>query len=136
MMITKEAADALSQVLLEREQRQSTDRKNARARRSQVLYRFPELKGFEPWQRELITRHCAELALREPLILVAFFVWLAVAIAVAFDLPSRTLGVSSGPIIVVLGLSLSLFHRWRVQQNVRAFLKFVGERQGSSSDAG
>jgi hypothetical protein len=135
-MITKETADALAQVLLDQEQRQSTDRKNAQARRSGWLYRFPELKGFQPWQRELITRRCAELVLREPLIFVAFFVWLAVAVAVAFNLPSRVFGVSSGLVIMVLGLALLLLHRWRVRHNVRAFLQFVASEEGRRANAG
>ena len=135
-MITKETADALAQVLLDQEQRASTDRKNARARRSGLLYRFPELNHFQPWQRELITRRCAQLALREPLIFVAFFVWLAVVVAVAFNFPRRVFGISSGPVIVALGLALLVFHRWRVRHNVRAFLQFVGDREGSSANAG
>jgi hypothetical protein len=134
-MITKETADALAQLLLEQEQRQSTERKNARARRSHLLYRFPELKRFEPWQRELITRRCAELVLREPLIFAGFFVWLAGAVAVAFNVPSRVFGVSSGLFIVILGLALLLFHRWRVRHNVRAFLRFIRDRQASTVDA-
>ena len=134
-MITKETADALAQVLLGQEQRQSDDRKNARARRSGLLYRFAELSDFQPWQREVITRRCAELVLREPMTVIVFAAWLLLVIALAFNLSARPFGISLGPVVVVCGLSLLLFHRWRVRRYVRAFLQFANEQRESSEDA-
>ena len=125
-MITKETADALAQALLDQEQRQLADRKNARARRVSFIYRFPELKEFQPWQRDLIVRRCTELVLREPLTIVLFFVWLVVVVAsIAFDLPSRLFGIGHNLVIPVLALVIVLFQRGRVRSNVLAFLRFV-----------
>lgn len=72
-MISKESATAIAQALLEHEQRISHDRKNARARRVAWLYRYRELNRFEPWQREVIARRCAQLVNRELGLLLAMF---------------------------------------------------------------
>ena len=132
-MITKEVADALAQVLLDQEQRLSDERKNAMARRGLWLYRYGELKRFKPWQREVITRRCAQLANREPLLFIVFAVWLLLTGVVAFKFQSNFFGIGRGSAIVLLGLCVVVFHRWRVKQYVRAFCKFVQERSGTNA---
>jgi hypothetical protein len=127
-MISKESADAIAQVLLEQAHGELNQRKNAMARRRSWLYQFPELKQFQPWQRDVITRRCAELVNREPVTIALLMVWLSCVMAVAFAFPMPFPGISRGPLIVFAGLALLAFHRWRVRQNVRAFVEFVRER--------
>jgi hypothetical protein len=135
-MISKEAADAIARVLLEQAGRESALRKNAIARRGLVFYRFSELGQFELWQRDVITRRCASLVNREPVTVALYGIWLSFVLAVAFFHPSPVFGVRVGGLVVLGGLLLVAFHRWRVRQYVRAFLDFVQSREGPHSNAG
>lgn len=135
-MISKETAEALAQALLEPAQRELRERRNARVRYGLLFYRFPELKRFEPWQRDVITRRCVALVNQEPLTIVLFAVWLLFIVAASpFFLPVRLFGVGSGP-VMLFGLFLLLLHSVRVRRHVRAFVDFVEERERQSEDAG
>ena len=135
-MISKESADAIAQALLEQAQSELNQRKNAMARHGRLFYRFPELNQFEPWKRDVITRRCESLVHREPAILVLFAVWLLFALALAFNLRVSFFRFSLGQFVVFAGLLIFVFHRWRVGQNVRAFVKFAQEHERHSSNAG
>ncbi len=127
----------IAQALLEDARSQSNERKNAAVRGRLLVFRFPELKRFEPWQRNLITRRCSGLVMREPITIFLFILWLLFACAVWFMPPPRLLGVVSlGQLSVLVGLLLLLFHRIRVRQYVRAFLKFVEARQENDENSG
>lgn len=135
-MISKETADAIAQALLEPALSELRERRNARVRYGLAFYRFPELKRFEPWQRDVITRRCAALVNQEPLTFVLFAVWLAFVVATIQFFPERILGVGRGPVILVIGLFLILLNRVRVGRHVRAFVDFVEQRERHSEDAG
>ena len=128
-MISKEAADAIARVLLEQARDESKRRKNAMARHGLVLYRFPELKQFEPWQRHVIVRRCSALVNREALTVALCAAWLVFILAIAVAHPSPVLGVSVGELTVLGGLLFVAFHRWRVRRYARAFLAFVQDRE-------
>ncbi|MFC5499073.1 hypothetical protein ACFPOE_16110 [Caenimonas terrae] len=133
-MISREAADAIARVLLEQARGESERRKNAMARHAQLFYRFPELRQFQPWQRNVITRRCSDLVKREPLMLTLYIAWLSFVLAIAFFHPSPLLGDSAGTTVVLGGIVLTVFQRWRVRRYVRAFVAFVQSREAGSAD--
>ena len=136
-MVSKETAETLAQALLEPARSELHERRNARVRYGLLFYRFPELKRFEPWQRDSISRRCAALVNHEPLTTVLLAVWLVyVVVASPFFLPVRLFGVGHGPVILVIGLFLILLHRIRVRRHVRAFVDFIEQRERRSEDAG
>jgi hypothetical protein len=130
-MISREAAEAIAQALLEPAHAELRERRNARVRYSLVFHRFPELGQFEPWQRDVIARRCATLVNQQPLTFVLFALWVALAIATVFFLPERFFGIDRGPVLVVAGFLLIAFHTVRVRRYVRAFVAFVEEQKKS-----
>ena len=135
-MISKESAEAIARVLLEQAQGKLNQRKNATARRSHLFSRFSELKRFEPWQRFVITKRCAALVNREPVVVVWFAALFALSLTEALTFRSPILGFRLGLFGVFAWLALLAFYRWRVRQNVRAFVEFVQDRERRSQDAG
>lgn len=136
-MISKETAEALARALLEPAQSELHERSNARVRYVSLFYRFPELKRFEPWQRDSITRRCVALVNHELLTIVLLAVWLVFVVAASgFFLPVRLFGVGHAPVMLVIGLFLILLHIVRVRRHVRAFVDFVEQRERHSEDAG
>jgi hypothetical protein len=135
-MISREAADAIAEALLEPAQEELRRRRNARVRYTSLFYRSSKLKKFEPWQRDAIIRRCAALVTREPLTIVLFAAWLLIAYGVGFTLPARVFGLSIGGLAVFVGLLFVLYHRLRTRHYVRAFIEFVDKNQRNGENAG
>lgn len=112
-------------MLLEQARGESEHRKNAMARYGLLFYRFPELKQFKLWQRDVITRGCISLVHREPVTVTRYAAWLLFVLAVVFFHPSPVLGVSLGGLGVLGDWLLLAFHTWRVRRYVRTFLAFM-----------
>ena len=83
-MLSKDQAESIGSSIVTEARRQEVERKNAIARPISIMYRFPELDTFEPWERHVVLATAAKRAMRRPSVLAIWLLSSAVGFVLAY----------------------------------------------------
>ena len=83
-MLSKDQAESIGSSIVTEARRQEVERKNAIARPISIMYRFPELDTFEPWERHVVLATAAKQAMRVPSVLALWLLSSAVGFVLAY----------------------------------------------------